>query len=179
MSLYSFSVPVGQVATFTASTAASVTRLANSPGASTEYSPASVSAGGSLALGPFAEARRYQYESDNAGSVAYTLTDFATTAADALKLSKAADDTLADGVDIALGTTTGSKIGTATAQKLAFHNATPVIQRAGAAQAAVDATGATDSSPFGYSEAQANAIVTLVNELRAALVEKGIIKGAA
>lgn len=38
---------------------------------------------------------------------------------------------------------------------------------------------ATDSTPFGFSEAQANAIVTLVNELRAALVAVGLIKGEA
>jgi hypothetical protein len=179
MAIFTFNVPAGQVATFTASTAATVTRLADSPGSSTQYSPVSVSAAASLAIGPHAEPRRYQYDSDNAGSVAYTLADLATSAADALKLSKAADDALAEGVDIALGTTTGSKIGTATAQKLAFHNSTPVIQRAGAAQAAVVDTGATAITPYGYTEAQANAIIALVNELRAALVEKGIIKGAA
>lgn len=33
-----------------------------------------------------------------------------------------------DGVDIIAGTTTGTKIGTATSQKFAFHNATPVVQ---------------------------------------------------
>jgi hypothetical protein len=37
--------------------------------------------------------------------------------------------TLSD-VDIVLGTTTGTKIGTATTQKLGFYNATPVIQQA-------------------------------------------------
>lgn len=88
--------------------------------------------------------------------------------------------TLADAVNIALNTTTGSKIGTATSQKLAFHNATPVIQRAGAAQAAAAATGATNTTPYGYTtSAQADAIVTLLNEIRAVLVEKGIMKGSA
>lgn len=38
------------------------------------------------------------------------------------------DQTLADGVDIAVGTSTGTKIGTATSQKLALFNATPIIQ---------------------------------------------------
>ena len=41
------------------------------------------------------------------------------------------DQTLADGVDIAVGTTTGSKIGTvggAAGQKLAFLGATPIVQ---------------------------------------------------
>lgn len=179
MSIFSFSIPVGKVATFTAATAATVARLQDAAGAGDPYTPVSVSAGGTLAIGPFSTVRRYQVDSDVNGSVAYTDADFATAADDALKLSKAADDTLADGVDIALGTTTGTKIGTATAQKLAFHNSTPVIQRAGAAQAAVADTGATNITPYGYTEAQANAIVSLVNELRAALVEKGIIKGAA
>lgn len=87
------------------------------------------------------------------------------------------DDTLAEGVDWALGTTTGTKLGTAAAQKLAFHGATPVIQRAGAAQAAVSTATATLAS-YGFAEEQANAIVALVNEIRAALVEKGLIKGS-
>lgn len=39
-----------------------------------------------------------------------------------------ADSTLADGVDIAVNATTGTKIGTATSQKLGFFNATPVVQ---------------------------------------------------
>jgi hypothetical protein len=45
-------------------------------------------------------------------------------------LRRNTDDSLADGVDVALGTTTGSKIGTTTAQKLGFFNATPVVQPA-------------------------------------------------
>lgn len=82
----------------------------------------------------------------------------------------------------------------------AFHGAPPVAQRSGAAQAALSAstvvapatTAATNSSPYGYSQAQADAIraavtqliaenltqITLINELRAALAEKGLIKGA-
>jgi hypothetical protein len=73
----------------------------------------------------------------------------------------------------------GVLLGLAATDKVGLHGATPVVRRAGAAQAAVVTTAATSSTPFGYSEAQANAIVALVNELRAALVEKGIIKGAA
>ncbi len=87
---------------------------------------------------------------------------------------------LADSYNIQFNTTTGSKIGTATNEKIAFHGSTAVIQRAGAAQAAVATTAATQTTPWGFStQAQADAIVTLVNELRAALVEKGLIKGAA
>ncbi len=84
-----------------------------------------------------------------------------------------------DARNIQFGLTTGTKIGTATAQKFAFHNSTPVIQRVGSAQTAVATTGSTQTTPYGYSTAaQADAIVTLVNELRAALVEKGLIKGS-
>ena len=92
----------------------------------------------------------------------------------------ATDVTFADGKDIAVGSTAGTIIATAAAQKLGFHGAAPSIQRAGAAQDAVATTGATAVTPFGFTTAaQANAIVTLVNELRAALVAKGIIKGLA
>lgn len=66
-----------------------------------------------------------------------------------------------------------------TGEKLGFLGAAPIVQRVGAAQAAVATTAATSTTPFGYAEAQANAIVTLLNEIRAALVAVGIIKGAA
>lgn len=52
--------------------------------------------------------------------------------------------------------------------------------RASADQAAVATTAPTNTTPYGFStSAQAAAIVTLVNELRAALVAVGIIKGSA
>lgn len=89
------------------------------------------------------------------------------------------DDVFVDGVDIGFGTVTGSKLGTAAAEKLGFHGATPVVQRAGAAQAAVVTTAATNSTPYGYSQAQADAIVALLNEIRATLVAKGLMKGSA
>jgi hypothetical protein len=81
--------------------------------------------------------------------------------------------------DIVAGTGDGTKIGTADTQKLGFFDATPIVQPAGADQAAVATTGATDVSPFGYTEAQANAIVALVNEMRSVLVNLGLMKGAA
>ena len=88
--------------------------------------------------------------------------------------------TLADAADLEFATTTGTKIGTSTSQKLAFYNATPIVQRSGAAQAAVGTTAATQTTPYGYAtQAQADAIVTLVNECRAALVALGLIKGSA
>ena len=87
---------------------------------------------------------------------------------------------LFDGRNIQLGKTTGTKFGKATDEKLSFHNSTPVIQRASADQTAVATTAPTQTTPWGYSSsAQALAIITLVNEIRAALVEKGLIKGSA
>jgi len=58
--------------------------------------------------------------------------------------------------EIQLGASTGSKVG--------FHGAAPTAQRANANQAV-----ATDLA----------SVITLANELRAALVEKGLIKGQA
>lgn len=87
--------------------------------------------------------------------------------------------TFKDAVNEVYGTTTGTQLGTGTTQKLAFHGSTAVVQRAGAAQNAVATTASTQTTPFGYTtQAQADAIVTLVNELRAALTEKGLIKGS-
>ena len=84
-----------------------------------------------------------------------------------------------DGRNIQLGVATGTKFGTATTQKLGFYNTTPIVQRSGAAQAAVATTGSTQTTPYGYStSAQADAIVTLVNELRAWAVAQGFIKGS-
>lgn len=78
------------------------------------------------------------------------------------------------------GTLRGLNIGGAITDLVGFYGVTPIAQRATAAQAAVVTTAATNVTPFGYAtQAQADAIVTLVNELRAALVVWGAIKGAA
>jgi hypothetical protein len=65
---------------------------------------------------------------------------------------------LADAGDITVGTTTGTKIGTATTQKLGFYNATPVVQPA----AVADAT-------------DAPSVITQLNDLLAKLRTLGII----
>jgi hypothetical protein len=65
--------------------------------------------------------------------------------------------TLGDGASIAVGSTAGTKIGTATSQKLGFYNATPVIQRT----LAVAATDAATTQ-------------TLANSLRQALIDLGL-----
>ena len=95
-------------------------------------------------------------------------------------VTNSCDVTMTDAKNIVLGGSTGNKIGTsATTQKLAFFNSAPIVQRTSSAQAAVATTGSTTSTPYGFtSAAQADAIVTLVNELRAALVAFGLIKGS-
>ena len=115
--------------------------------------------------------------------------DFNTTTANKIRVAidgvfpidfRAATINLLDTVNIVFGTTTGNKIATAITEKIGVYGVTPIAQRAGAAQVAVATTGATNVSPFGYTTAaQANAIVTLVNELRAWAVAQGWIKGAA
>ena len=65
---------------------------------------------------------------------------------------------LADAGNITVGTTTGTKIGTATTQKIGFYNATPVVQPT----AVADATTAVD-------------VITQLNALLAKLRTLGII----
>ena len=89
--------------------------------------------------------------------------------------------TITEGKNIVLGTTTGTKIGTGATQKLGFYNATPIVQRDSSAVAAVATTGsaASTGTVYGFTTAaQADGIVALVNELRAAIVALGLIKGS-
>lgn len=73
----------------------------------------------------------------------------------------------------------GTLLGAAAADLVGMYGATPIAQRTSASQAAVTTTASTTTSPAGYSTTtQANAIVTLVNELRAAMVAIGMIKGS-
>lgn len=100
-----------------------------------------------------------------------------------------ATTTFAEGADLTFGTTTGTKIGEATAQKIGFWNATPVVQPAGADQADQGAmtagagSGADGTTPSGaeFAEAVADivALDTLLTAIRTALVDAGIMKGAA
>ena len=87
---------------------------------------------------------------------------------------------LLDGRNIQAGKSVGMKIGTETGQLLGFYNVTPIAQRSGSAQASVATTASTQTTPYGYTTAtQADAIITLVNELRAWAVAQGFIKGSA
>jgi hypothetical protein len=76
-----------------------------------------------------------------------------TTIDDALTVSGAAtfseNITVADAKNIVLNTTTGTKIGTATGQKLGFYNVTPVDQPAAVANLTVTASSGTLPTPDG------------------------------
>jgi hypothetical protein len=84
--------------------------------------------------------------------------DGAASPTEALRISNDRSITVSDGGNVVLGTTTGTKIGTATTQKLGFYNATPVVQPA----AVADATTAID-------------VITQLNDLLAKLRTLGII----
>ena len=77
---------------------------------------------------------------DSAG----TVTDLTQTA----ETTFSADITFDDGIDIAVNTSTGTKIGTASTQKLGFFGATPVVQ----ASALTAADGATVDGTYGAQE---------------------------
>lgn len=76
-------------------------------------------------------------------------------------------------------TVAGYTVGQSATDLVGFYGTTPVAQRTSGNQAAVATTIATTTTPAGFSTlTQANAIVTLVNELRAAMVASGLIKGS-
>lgn len=77
------------------------------------------------------------------------------------------------------GSPDGASFGQSTTDKISLYGVTPIVQRSGSAQAAVTTTAATSTTPYGFSTVtQATALITLVNELRAALVALGAIAGA-
>ena len=99
-----------------------------------------------------------------------------TFATDTLTITKIAATTLtglltfADAVNIAVGTTTGTKIGTSTAQLLGFWNTAPVVQptTAGPAATFVSNTSLTadDSATFdGYTIGQVVAALRTIGIL--------------
>jgi len=71
--------------------------------------------------------------------------------------------TLADGVNFAFNTSTGTKFGTATTQKLAFFNATPVVQQSAIAD--ITTTASSGSLPT------ANGSITIANAASATTTE--------
>lgn len=72
----------------------------------------------------------------------------------------------------------GTKFGISATDLIGFYGVAPVVQPAMSANAAVATTAVISSSTsatcFGYTSAQATAIITLVNALRAAGVTLGM-----
>lgn len=71
--------------------------------------------------------------------------------------------TIGDAVNVVLNTTTGTKIGTATTQKLAFFNSTPVVQQSAIAN--ITTTASSGSLPT------ANGSITIANAASATTTE--------
>jgi hypothetical protein len=96
---------------------------------------------------------------DYPGRLVFSVTaDGAASPTEALRISNDRSITVSDGGNVILGTTTGTKIGTGTTQKLGFYNATPVVQPT----AVADATDAAS-------------VITQLNALLAKLRTLGII----
>jgi len=84
------------------------------------------------------------------------------------------DNTLDDGIDIAVGTTTGTKIGTDAAQKIGFYDATPVVQQATIA----DIDTGTINSGDGATDTVIGDIRTKMDTLLAELEALGLLASA-
>lgn len=97
----------------------------------------------------------------SSGSVVFMKSDYS---GNTLVVDNTGNVTMADATTLGNNGATGMKILASASNKCAFHGSTPVIQRASANQAIC-----TDAA----------SVIVLANELRAALVEKGLIKGAA
>lgn len=84
----------------------------------------------------------------------------------------ASDITLADGVDIVLNSTTGTSIGTASGQKLAFYGATPVNK--GTALTAADAV-ALDATYNATEQTTVSNMRVRINEMEVILQDLGLV----
>ena len=127
-------------------------------------------AGGALALKGSTSGTATLQTAAAAGAVTVTLPAVTDTLAVLGANTFTGAQTLSD-VDIVLGTTTGTKIGTATAQKLGFYNATPVVQQATTGTTigftAGSGTTARDDSTFtGNSGTKAYTIGDIVRALK-------------
>jgi len=82
-------------------------------------------------------------------------------------------ETLVDGVNVVLGTTTGSQLGTGATQKLGLYGATPVVQPAATGTSTLTAAGTgtalkQDSTTTGGTGSTAYTVSDIVKNLKAA-----------
>lgn len=71
------------------------------------------------------------------------------------------------------GGTDGTTVGQSAADKVGFHGVAPIAQAA--LTTAPVATASTSTTPFGYTQAQADAIVAWIRAADTALRNKGLI----
>lgn len=118
------------------------------------------------------------FESNTCGIFSNTsnVLGFATSGTSRITLTTT-ELTISDAYNLSFNTTTGTKIGTATTQKIGFWNATPIVQPASVSQAAV--SGTAGALYTATEQTLINDLKTLVNQLRADLVAAGNIKGSA
>lgn len=129
---------------------------------------------GTATTGATARVMQLDYGGTTTAAISIPITSGAVTFGGGITLSAA---------DIATDTTTGTKIGTATTQKLGFYNATPVVQRADMS-ALTDSTTGTPSTTLNdvgvvFSESAINnnfaSCLTQINKVRTALRDMGIM----
>ena len=72
----------------------------------------------------------------------------------------------------------GAVMGASTTEKIAFYGSTPVVQPTSASQAAVTTTITTTLATNTVLETDLAATIVLANQLRAELVELGLITGS-
>jgi hypothetical protein len=82
----------------------------------------------------------------------------ATARAVALTIGQDKSLTLADAGNIAFGTSTGTKIGTATTQKLGFYNSTPIVQPTGSIKTALTNLGLVGTPTIPAADISAGAL---------------------
>ena len=71
------------------------------------------------------------------------------------------------------GTYDGAMLGPSSSSKIGFYGTAPIPKRTTTALTAVTTTGATSSSPYGFTSTQANNIISMLNEVMATLVAMG------
>lgn len=116
---------------------------------------------------------------DTNSQAASLLIDLLVGGASKFKVGKSGTVTLADAANVVVDSTTGTKIGTATTQKLGFWNATPVVQQAHIVDAATNLktdyttldldTEAEIIAALNTTNTRINAIATTLNTVLARL----------
>lgn len=73
----------------------------------------------------------------------------------------------------------GTVMGQSITDKISFHNATPIAQRANANQVVAPAGGTGAAAGAYDTAANRDIMINLVNEMRTVLINLGLMKGAA